>query len=153
MAGNKNKKIRLEDIPKKNPYRVPDGYFESFNDRLNERLKTEEKKPVRTLRLMLRSNLALAAAILTFALISYFSFRLITGGSLVEAGQSISYTEFLEEEIYRMDDALLLETYEQLEEQKESVETETSNEDELSDEIIEYLAAEDIDLSLIYEEL
>lgn len=152
MAGNKNKKIRLEDIPKKNPYRVPEGYFDSFNDRLRDKIQSEEEKPVRNLRFMLRSNLALAAAILAFALISYFSFRLISAGRIDQETRNLTYTEFLEEEIFSLDEELLLDAYEQIDKTGSGTEESQESED-YSEEIIQYLSAEDIDLSLIYEEL
>ncbi len=152
MAGNKNKKFRLEDIPKKNPYQVPKRYFGSFNDRLMEKIRSEEKKPVKTFRLILRSNLALAASLLAFALISYLGFSLITGGKIDANSQNLTYTEFLEEEIYSLDEELLLDAYEQIDNSvSESIENGES--EDYSEEIIQYLSAEDIDLSLIYEEL
>jgi hypothetical protein len=63
---------------KKNPFTVPDNYFGSFPERLRQRLDAEqvpEKHVTERVWQLLRPRLALAAAILGFALIGYFGIR------------------------------------------------------------------------------
>jgi hypothetical protein len=69
-----------EEIKKSNPFKVPDGYFESLTERTMSAIKAtgnKEERPVR--RLSLRSFLALAAAVAAFALLTTVTIRLVTG--------------------------------------------------------------------------
>lgn len=43
----------LESYKKPNPFKVPDGYFETFNEKLNGRIKENEQPAVRRLWLYL----------------------------------------------------------------------------------------------------
>ena len=58
---------------KKNPFSLPEGYFESFSGRLQERIREEQKSgpPVRRIGNSQRFRVAMAAAILGLALITY----------------------------------------------------------------------------------
>mgnify|MGYP003594243981 FL=1 len=56
----------LESYKKPNPFKVPDGYFETFNEKLNGRIKENEQPAVRRLWLYLKPVAGLAAA---FALV------------------------------------------------------------------------------------
>jgi hypothetical protein len=73
-----------EEIKKGNPFKVPDGYFESLTERTmsaikaQEEKKSHENKPVR--RLNIRALLAMAAAVAAFAVLTAVTVRLITGG-------------------------------------------------------------------------
>ena len=70
----------LESKDRKEPFSVPEGYFESFGERLNKRLgETGEKTSDRTTIMMrIRPHLALAAAIAGFALISVATLQFLT---------------------------------------------------------------------------
>jgi hypothetical protein len=59
--------MKLEDIHKKNVFKVPEHYFEDFPGRLQKRIEAEEtgrKTPVFRLRTLI--NIAAAAAVLIF---------------------------------------------------------------------------------------
>ena len=62
---------------KKNPFGIPEGYFESFSERLQERIRQEEesKVPLRRIGTFTRFRVAMAAAVLGVALISYSMIR------------------------------------------------------------------------------
>ena len=58
---------------KKHPFGIPEGYFDSFSERLQERIRQEEesKVPLRRIGTSTRFRVAMAAAVLGVALISY----------------------------------------------------------------------------------
>ncbi len=81
-------KDKIENLPggkgRDNPFRVPEGYFDSFPARLAERLQDEQPSPVAAkpgIWQTIRPQLALAAAITAFAVIGYLGFR-----SFIETG-------------------------------------------------------------------
>ncbi len=68
----------LNRAGKNSPFSVPGDYFDSFPGKLRQRLQTENIPRITlTVRIwqVLRPQLALAAAIAGFAIISYLSFR------------------------------------------------------------------------------
>lgn len=150
MSGNKKNKIYLKDIPKQNNFKVPDGYFDSFDRRLMEKIKENEKKE--TIQLpgnrwsAFRSQIALAASLVVFVVISYVVINFILSNNLKQT-DSIEYAELLQYEVSKLDESYLMETY-----SKEQAEITPGEEDmDYTEAIIEYLASEDIDLDLIAE--
>lgn len=155
-----------DDISKKNPFRVPEDYFDNLADRTMAAIRKEEAgkqegaepseqqvsgtgdagrgnggKVVR-----LRPFLALAAAILGFAILSAAMVRLVSSdrpGRTNESGTSL-YAELAAEEIdmYMLENELILD---------ETVSPELTEEAVSSEEIIEYLMTEDFNLNDIYE--
>ncbi len=80
---NKNiNRNKLADKSSGNPFSVPDNYFSNFSSRLQERIKMEEEIayiPSKSIWQSVKPHLALAAAILGFALISFTTLQLIFG--------------------------------------------------------------------------
>ncbi|MEA3447605.1 MAG: hypothetical protein U9Q98_04025 [Bacteroidota bacterium] len=69
---------RLEDIPKKNPFNTPDGYFDEFPSSLKNRLNTgKEKEPV-TLLTTLKPYFYFIAFFVAFAFIFKFGVDKLT---------------------------------------------------------------------------
>ncbi len=142
-----------EEIKKGNPFKVPEGYFDTLTERTMSAIRksgdeedavTETERPVR--RISLKPYLALAAAILGFAVISTVMVRVMTGdraGAENETGSSL-YADLAAEEL----DTYMIE-YELS--QTEPVETTGNGQVISSDVIIDYLMTEDIDLNDIYE--
>ncbi len=160
-----------EEIKKSNPFKVPDGYFETLTDRTMSAIRqsheegeavreamlsaeaeaakeeaagTTTDKPVR--RISLRPYLAFAAAILGFALLATVMVRLVTGDRAsagYEAGSGL-YADLATEEL----DTYFIE-HELLQTEPDDI---TGTEQTISSEvIIDYLMTEDIDLNDIYE--
>ena len=44
MSRKKNIPGNFQEIPKVSPFKIPNGYFESFSDRLQQRITAGEKK-------------------------------------------------------------------------------------------------------------
>lgn len=163
-----------DDTAKKNPFRVPEDYFDTLADRTMAAIRQEEaarqeggQPPVpqagqpsglqvsgpgdagqgkRGRIVNLRPFLALAAAILGFAILAAAMVRLISTdrqGPAKESGASL-YAELAAEEIdmYMLENELGM---------TEAVTQELTEEAIPSETIIEYLMTEDIDLNEIYE--
>jgi len=72
---------KIENIPGKNPFKVPENYFEELNLRIISATAGETEKPVKHgLYRRIRPFVLAAAAVTGFAIISYFTARVITTG-------------------------------------------------------------------------
>ena len=127
---------------KQNPFGVPEGYFESFAERLQQRMMEEgpSRVPVRRIGTTTRW-LAMAAAVLAAALITTSIIRLT---SQRESDGLYPDVAILEQMQVLDDDRYLYELY-----AEEDVEM---NEDEaFVTQAIEYLAMNDVEMDLIFE--
>ena len=140
---SKNTDLQQEKL-KERPFGVPEGYFEGFADRLQERIREEEssQKPVRRLVTGTRFRIAMAAAVVGLALISYSIIRINTTGS----GANGNFPEMaLFEELQVFDDDRYL--YDLIDE----VEEEMNEEEAFAVQAIEYLAMNDTEMVLLFE--
>jgi len=145
------------NITKKNPFRVPEGYFESLADRTMAAIKEEEARkgegsqpPAHSKgrTVSLRPFIALAAAIIGFAILATVMVRLVNSdrpAAGYQAGSSL-YADLAFEEV----DTWLLENELSLTEPEV---TEIKGDEISSEAIIDYLMTEEIDLNDIYEML
>jgi len=164
--------MKLNDkIKNSNPFKVPEGYFETLTDRTMSAItgSMEEEKaaataeaPVR--RLNLRPFLALAAAIVGFALLATFTVRLVSGGMERGAdklnGSLYADLEAEQFDIYMLEGELMEAVFAEtaqgagvtISEGTAPVSGEPATEEEISaDAIIDYLLMEDVDINDIYE--
>ncbi len=86
-------------MDRKNPFSVPEGYFDSFPAKLAERLQKEHSASVplkSRLWETIRPQLALAAAITAFAVIGYLGFRsfMITDDQWLSDEMITGYIEY-----------------------------------------------------------
>ena len=134
--------LQQEEL-KNHPFGVPEGYFESFSERLNQRIREEESSrvPVRKIGSPTRW-LAMAAALLAAALITTSIIRLTNTNN----GADGLYPDLaILEQMQVFDDDRYL--YDLMEE-----ETETLDEEEaFASQAIEYLAINDVEMDLIFE--
>ena len=139
----------IDEIKKENPFKVPDGYFESLTDRTMEAIKEapgseslSTENHGRKIRLM--PFLALAAAIVGFAVLAAAMVRLVTRNEndILPGTKNEIYADLFTEEI----DTYMIESEwaasEEAAESKIGVQSET---------IIDYLLLENIELTDIYE--
>ena len=139
-----------EEIKKNNPFKVPEGYFESLTERTMSAIKpeqekeTNEGKPAR--RLDVRSLLAMAAAVAAFALVTTVTVRLVTGGrdKHQQSEENGFYADLAVEEI----DTYIIESEWNETELPDTREAERAIS---TDAIIDYLMTETIDFNDIYE--
>lgn len=138
-----------EEALKKRPFTVPDGYFENLAGRIQERIKEEElantqeeKSPaIRSLFTSVRYRVAMAAALVGLALISYTVIKTSLNGSQLNDSADIA----LLEQLNIIDDDVYLMSY--LDEDS-SV---PSEEEAFVNQAIEYLAMADVEMDLIFE--
>jgi hypothetical protein len=145
MKGKNKNTNPLDSISGEEGFKVPEGYFESFEDRLRKKIEVKEENSIAKSRLgIFRSPLLLAASILGFALISY----VFIGGLLREKDQTI-YAETIDIGLYDYDIDLLEETYSKVSSEEESNTENLPDEDE----IIDFLIDQNIEIELIAEYL
>ena len=83
----KNIAPNLSKVKKENFFRIPDGYFEEFPGKLMERIgrQGERQKVLPPYRRLFKSQFAIAAAIVVFAVLGTFQsdilFRMVLTGS------------------------------------------------------------------------
>lgn len=128
---------------KKYPFGMPEGYFDSFSERLHKRIKEEESSgvPVRRIGTVTRW-MAMAAAVLAAALITTSIVRFTI--SKREASGFHPDLAILEELKVFDDDRYL---YDLLKEE----EPEMNEEEAFVTQAIEYLATNDVEMDLIFE--
>jgi len=133
--------LQLEKL-KNNPFDVPEGYFESFSERLQQRIEKEGKPvPARKIGTVTRW-VAMAAAVLAAALITTSILRLTTSQSAEELYPDIA----LLEQMQILDDDLFL--YELL---GDAELVELDENEAFASQAIEYLANNDVEMDLIFE--
>lgn len=142
MKMDRNKPDLQQESLKNHPFGVPEGYFESFSERLQQRIKEEESSrvPVRKIgtatRWMAMAAAVLAAALITTSIVFFTSSNRSDG---------LYQDMAIYEQLQVFDDDRYL--YDYLEE--EPVEL---NEDEaFASQAIEYLAINDVEMDLIFE--
>jgi len=137
-------------LKNKNPFRVPDNYFDNLPEKIQVSIHKHKKAagmPATRIINYLKPHLALAAAILGFALIGYTGFRYFinrNSDSQIRNREIADYMDFYSNDV---DNSIIMELLEKQEEQ--SIETD----DDLSEEIIDYLLNENIDIYTIANQL
>jgi hypothetical protein len=144
MKMDRKKPDLQQEALTKNPFGVPEGYFEGFADRLQQRIKEEESSrvPVRKIGTTTRW-LAMAAAVLAAALITTTIVRLTSSN-----GDTNGFypDQALLEQMQLLEDDRYL--YELLEEEENA---DLDEEDAFASQAIEYLATNDVEMDLIFE--
>ncbi|MGW8316385.1 MAG: hypothetical protein ACWGNV_12350 [Bacteroidales bacterium] len=128
---------------KKNPFGMPEGYFESFSGRLQERIREEQKSrpPVRRIGPSHRFRVAMAAAILGLALITYPILKL----TVLNNGPSQQNDVAMMEDFYLMEDDYYLVDY------MENQEANLDDNEAFASQAIDYLAVNDVEMILLME--
>ena len=138
-----------EDISRKNPFKVPEGYFENLTERTMASVKENKELSLKTgkespRRMHLASFLALAAAIIGFAIITTGIIKVATRNDnrAIEKASSEVLTYAINEDI----DTYMLEN-----ELSQAPVLPAIEETVPSEAIIEYLMLENVDINDIYE--
>ena len=139
---------RLREAGKQLPFSVPDNYFETFQQRLQDRMQQEKQVPgfTRVIQLV-RPRLSYAAVIAGFLMISFFAARQILQSNQQQTLNSSELAEIMDYYLIDYDDELLYETLSELPEEQV-----INPLQEDPDEIFDYLDAEDIDYSLFLDD-
>ncbi len=139
---------RLNDIPKKNNFKVPDGYFENLDSKVEEKIKLEQSRAPKSAFQIFKPYIYMAASILALVTFMKFGLNILVDKQEVKppvedlTAQVTEYNEFIFEV---SDDDIAL--YEYLYED-EGIEVD----EEISDEEIEeYLSDYYLEYELLYE--
>jgi hypothetical protein len=69
----------IDNLSKKNPFRVPENYFDKFSDKIFEKIELPEVAKEKTpFLLVFKSQFAMAAGIIGFALLAYGAYYFIS---------------------------------------------------------------------------
>ena len=131
----------IPGMPRKIPFGVPDNYFESFPDRLQERL-SEQAAPSIERVYPLRRALAMAAMFIGLVTVGYFGLRMILNpqdASMLSGAELDTAIEYF---AYEFDDEMLVAAMVESE-----MDFGLSDLDDETEMIIEYLSSEEIDIS------
>jgi len=134
---------RLPGKGKENPFRVPEGYFEAFPQRLEDRIQSQAKAPVRDHRILVLKPYLAAAIILVVAIVSA---TLIFRDPDAQVGLPDLQTEIsqvVEWELYSISEEDIFDAM-----YDEGMWEETDVH-QTSDEIIDYLMNEDIPMDVL----
>ena len=143
MTKDHNKPDLQQEALKNHSFGVPEGYFESFAERLQQRIKEEESSGVPVRRIGISTRwMAMAAAVLAAALITTTIIRLSSS-----PGSKGLYPDIaLLEQMQVLDDDRYL--YELLGEEEA---VQLDEEEAFASQAIEYLAINDVEMDLIFE--
>ena len=150
ISMKKQTEQELFGVNKNNPFRVPDNYFDNLPEKIQVNIHARENavsKPITRIIDYIKPHLALAAAILGFALIGYTGFRYLinkNSDSQIRNREIAEYIDFYSNDV---DNTLIMELLEEQEQQ--FIETD----EDLSEEIINYLLNENIDIYTIANQL
>jgi hypothetical protein len=142
MQGNKPD-LQQKSL-KKHPFGVPEGYFEGFSTRLQQRIREEEASRIPERRMGSASRwLAMAAAILGAALLTTAILN-FSGADKGANGLDPEMALFEQLEVFEND----LYLYEYLAGES----PELSDEEAFAAQAVEYLAMNDVELDLLFDE-
>lgn len=138
---------KLNEVPDKSPFKVPENYFEEVNRKILSATSGYNNEVRRTsIYNRFRSYLAIAATVAGFIILSYITVKLVNPEK-----DSTQLSELMVEENitnYINDIDILA-----LEENAASVDFSEENPEVSNEEIIDYLLGENIEISVIYEQL
>ncbi len=120
----------LSALQKENPFRVPEGYFKNFPDKLNERLKKEYQTPDRKKPLLVIRYYAAAAILIIAVVLSGIAIFKNPKAKTPDLTQEISM--MIENNLYSFQEETIWEAME------------TPDNTGFNDETMEYLINEDI---------
>jgi hypothetical protein len=137
----------LNDIPGKNPFKVPDNYFDEVNRKIitaTSGIKPVERKI--SVYNRFRASILVAASVVGFILISYVAVKLFTQKNVNSEVSEVLHGINTESYINDID----LST---IEEDASSMVLQDEGPDVSKKDIIDYLLKENIEISDIYEQL
>jgi hypothetical protein len=136
----------LNEIPDKNPFRIPENYFEEVNKRIISATSGNDHK-VKKIGLFskVKPYILTAASVIGFILISYTALKLFSPGKINLLESDIMFSDSSEVYFNEIDISTLEENAAEL-----SLSQETSEASKTD--IIDYLLRENIEINDIYEQ-
>lgn len=146
---NKNKNLKELKGHNKNPFSVPEGYFENFPTRVQERIISETKEYTWFAKLIgyVKPQFALGFMIIAFGVIGYTTVNFILSNKVSDGIDNDMFTRIIEVDASEYSEQqfidVLLENEKKIEKKKK----------EETDFYINYLVDEDIDYGTLIDEL
>jgi hypothetical protein len=135
----------FKEISKKNPFKVPENYFDEVNRKIISSVAfANSKRKEKSLYQKLRPYIAVAASVAVLMVLSYTAIHLLSSRKDKSVFSEITISEFSDN--YLNDIDILT-----LEESAGSLETNVARIDINTKDIIDYLVLENIDINDIYE--
>jgi hypothetical protein len=136
---------KINDIPEKNPFKVPDNYFEELNRKIISVTSGSDHEVIKvSFYNRFRTSLLIAASVAGLIIISYTTFKLI-----IPDGRNSRISEVLHK--INPDSYINDIDISSLEEDASSVVLSDEETDVSQKDIIEYLLQENVELNDIYE--
>jgi hypothetical protein len=137
---------KLNEIPGKNPFKVPENYFEEVNRKILSVTSGNDLKVKKSsFYYRFRTQLAVAASVAGFILLSYTAVKILTADKKDLLISEIAFSEDTESYINDIDLITIEENAALLDFTADSLEVSKN-------EIIDYLLLENIEISDIYEQ-
>ncbi|NVO10221.1 MAG: hypothetical protein HXX16_09695 [Bacteroidales bacterium] len=128
----------LTKIGKENPFRVPDGYFESLPTRVHNYCNEDSaKNPFVKRIVVIRTQLAFAAGLCIFILIAFVGYHYSQQTNSISSLKKVDYIKIVEESGTEFDEIQLYEVFSNGH-KKDSIKN------SMNDELIEYLLYDNI---------
>jgi len=142
MSTNNKENINFN---KENPFRTPEGYFENLSGKIMQKIGEPEEtvRKVSAWRVF-KTQFAVAAGIIGFALLAYYSYHFISSNnSLLDKNNVIAVVavDTTDAELSFVDESHII----------EAISTTTPKQEVNGDDLINYLIEDDIDENLIAE--
>jgi hypothetical protein len=137
----------MKDILNKNPFRVPDKYFEEINRKIiSETAGYDHEAKKNTITRSLKSYLAIAAMFIGIVLLSYTAVRMVLNNKTNSGLAEITMNEINESCLNDIDILVLEENAAYINPEEEKIDVNNND-------IIDYLILDNINLYDIYEQL
>jgi hypothetical protein len=149
---NNNKDIKLEEISKTNPFRVPDSYFENFPLRMADKIsQNETAKAPKLAQAWLRPQYVAVFSVALVAVIVFFGVNFFNKQNQKPLSAEELAAVYEYSALQNMDDAQLAQIIATRNEQQTPNDTISATNDSLRNSIIERLSHENIDLGSFIE--
>lgn len=151
MMSEKRNTFKLENLERENNFRVPEGYFENFKERLHEKINFQENTSYKKsfTRSILQYQTAIAASFIGILIVSFFGLKTLFNHRALDSEVSRSGIAAIPNiNLDEIDESMLYDLY------SETESSASSNEEaQNSDALIDYLLLEDTDIEILMLEL
>ena len=148
IMSTKKPPYNLKSIEKINNFIVPEGYFEKFNDRLQNKMPSKREPSLLHPSNQLRW--VIAASLIGFALITFAGLKYILNSNKVLVSQTTEIEAVISSQLNEYDDKQLYEIYSETAKENLSMD---SPENDSIDDMVDYLLYTDLDVQSIANEL
>ena len=154
MKKKENISDNIQGTPKENPFIVPDGYFENFSGRLQQRISGREKIGKGHAIYLFLPRIAWAVSIAAVFIIGISVYKFLIQSPKNTELNKADISAYLQEQAYSLDENTLYDEDQSFEEDlAEGAKSDTLDQEDYKDEIVQYLLQEDVEVSQITDKL